>query len=145
VWTLQGPKPIEHVAVGEMVLAQHPDTGELAYRPVTQTTLGPPTQTIELSLPGETIVATLGHRFWVNGRGWEMAKSLGSPMQLHAMDAAVEVGSLKKGEKLECHNLVVDEFHTFFVGESRVLVHDKTCPRPTVSVTPGLRRSAENL
>jgi hypothetical protein len=137
VWTQAGPRPIEQIVVGDLVLAQNSTTGELAYRPVLQTTIGPPIPVLRISLPGETITATLGHRFWVNGRGWQMAKQLKPAMALHAVDQAMDVTAIDKGEDMACHNLVVDEFHTYFVGKSRLLVHDKECPRPTIAVIPG--------
>ncbi len=37
VWTISGPMPIEKNQVGELVLAQNPDNGELMYKPVIDT------------------------------------------------------------------------------------------------------------
>jgi hypothetical protein len=138
VWTHSGPRPIEQIAVGEMVLAQQPSTGELAFRPVLQTIVGQPVPVLRLSLPGESITTTLGHRFWASGRGWQMAKKLKPAMTLHAVSQAINVDAIEKGEDIACHNLVVDEFHTFFVGKSRLLVHDNSCPRPTTAFVPGM-------
>jgi hypothetical protein len=140
VWTQAGPTPIERIAVGDIVLAQHPTTGELAYRPVLATTVGAPVAVLRLTFAGESIVATPGHRFWVNGSGWQMAKALKPAMKLHAVNAAEEVAAIEKGEDVACHNLVVDEFHTFFVGKSMLLVHDKSCPQPTTALIPGMVR-----
>jgi hypothetical protein len=137
VWTQSGPVAIEYVAVGDLVLAQHPVTGEVAFRPVLQTTLGEPIRVIRIQFRDETIVATRGHRFWVNGRGWEMAKFLDASAGVHALGGAIDVGQIEEIEPIACHNLVVDEFHTFFVGESQLLVHDKTCPEPTFVSIPG--------
>jgi len=137
VWTQSGPVPIEQIAVGDMVLAQHPETGELDYRPVLETTLGDPVRVVRITLPGESITSTLGHRFWVNGRGWQMAKALKPQMMVKALDRGLDVVSIQEVEPVSCHNLIVDEFHTFFVGESRLLVHDKSCPRPTTASLPG--------
>jgi hypothetical protein len=142
VWTKAGVVPIEQVRVGDMVLAQHPTTGELDYRPVLLKTLGNPTRVLRIGLADETITATLGHRVWVNGHGWEMVKALKPAMTLNASSCGLGISSIDEGEQVACHNLIVDEFHTFFVGRSRLLVHDKTCPRPTVAVTPGFRPPA---
>jgi hypothetical protein len=138
VWTQAGPAPIEQIVPGDMVLAQHPTTGELAFKPVLQKTLGPPIETVDVRLPIETITATRGHRFWVRDRGWEMAKALEAKTLLHSLDLAQVVEAVTTGETQRCHNLVVADFHTYFVGDSRVLVHDKTCPQPTTALTPGL-------
>jgi hypothetical protein len=142
VWTQQGMRPIETIVVGDMVLAQHPVTGEVAYRAVLEKTLGPPTPTVAIALPQETIVATRGHRFWVERQGWEMAKSLKPEMTLHSITSSLPVASVEPYEDLECHNMVVEGFHTYFIGKSQILVHDKTCPRPTISKTPGQEAAA---
>jgi hypothetical protein len=142
VWTQSGPMPIEQIRVGDMVLAQNPTTGELAYRPVLETTVGDPVPVLTLSFPGEKITATRGHRFWVNGRGWQMAKELKPAASLYALEQSMDVTAIEKAEDVSCYNLIVDEFHTFFVGKSRLLVHDKGCPLPTTAVIPG--KSLEN-
>ncbi len=137
VWTPRGPRPIETIGVGDLVLAQNPETGELAFRAVLETTLGPPSRVMSLRLQKETISATLGHRFWVNRRGWTMAKALEESAELHGLSGAVRVEAILKAEDVPCHNLVVDEFHTYFVGESQILVHDKGCPAPVIVGVPG--------
>jgi hypothetical protein len=142
VWTQSGPLPIEQIGVGDMVLAQNPTTGELAYCPVLETTVGEPAPVLQLTIGGEAFVATRGHRFWVNGRGWQMAKELMPATAVHAIDHAMNVTAIEKAADVASHNLVVDEFHTFFVGKSRLLVHDKSCPAPTTAMIPGLTHAA---
>jgi hypothetical protein len=142
VWTQAGPTPIEQIRVGDMVLAQNPTTGELAYRPVLETTVGDPVPVLTMSFAGEKITATRGHRFWVNGHGWKMAKELKPAASLHALEQSMDMTAIEKAEDISCYNLIVDEFHTFFVGKSRLLVHDKGCPLPTTAIIPG--RTLEN-
>jgi hypothetical protein len=134
--------PIEQIRVGEIVLAQNPTTGELGYRSVLETTLGEPAAVLTLDFAGEKITATRGHRFWVNGHGWKMAKELKPAASLHALEQSMDVTAIEKSEDISCYNLIVDEFHTFFVGKSRLLVHDKGCPLPTTAIIPG--RTLEN-
>jgi hypothetical protein len=146
VWTKAGLKPIEAMAVGDMVLSQNPETGEVAYRAVLRTTLGRPTRVLRLEFRGEAIVATRGHRFWVNGSGWKMAKFLEPGASLHSLKGPIDVQAIAPDADIECYNLVVDEFHTYFVGKSRLLVHDIGCPRPVVAGVPGSatpRRAAD--
>ncbi len=143
VRTLAGMMPIEEIHVGDEVLSQDPSTGELAYKPVLETTLRRPTERIRISLPDEAIDATGGHPFWASGRGWQMAKELKAGTPLHSFSGAVPV------EKVETvapdkawydfsHNLVVADFGTYFVGESGLLVHDNTPEQPTDALVPGL-------
>jgi len=64
------------------VLAHDPDSGATEYRPVLQVFVTPDKPLVELRLrdragPVETILATPGHPFWVDGRGWTHAEELG--------------------------------------------------------------------
>jgi hypothetical protein len=143
VWTKSGAAPIESLEVGDMVLAQHPVTGELGYRAVLETSVSEPVRVLALKLPEETIIATLGHRFWVDGHGWQMAKSFKPEVRLQALAGGVAASTSAVEELTVCHNLVVDEFHTFFVGQSRLLVHDRNCPAPNPANLPGSTRPRE--
>ncbi|HYO23541.1 MAG TPA: hypothetical protein VEQ85_01175, partial [Lacipirellulaceae bacterium] len=98
VWTPLGGVPIEQIAEGDLVLAQHPVTGELDFRPVLGTTVGRPTGVVNLKFDEETIGATLGHRFWVNAQGWRMAKELETHATLHALAGPVQLRSVEKAE-----------------------------------------------
>ncbi len=138
VWTQAGMLPIEEIKIGDLVLSQDPVTGELNYRPVIDSTVRPPSGTVKLSLKQETIVATRGHRFWVAGRGWRMAKDLVPGAQLVAVGGSVDLESMDTEEEMEAYNLEVGEFHTYFVGKNRILAHDNTCPAPTINRLPGV-------
>lgn len=148
VWTQAGPRPIEQIVAGEMVLSQNPSTGELAYRSVLQRTVRPPAAMVSIETEGEPIIATLGHRFWANGKGWVMAKFLEKNVAVHTLDGTTKVANFAGVPPIastEAYNLVIDDFHTFFVGDARVLVHDNSCPVPTASKTPGQAAAAETL
>lgn len=138
VLTASGMIEIERLAVGDLVLAKHPDTGELAFRPVLATTIRPPEQVVKIHTTGETIEATSGHPLWIDGEGWAMAGDLRSGMVLHGLERGVMITDLKPGETKRTYNLIVDGFHSYFVGFDHVLVHDNTPCRPTNSVVPGL-------
>jgi hypothetical protein len=143
VWTLAGITPIEEIRVGDRVLSQDPGTGELAYKPVLETTLRRPTERIRISLPNETIHATGGHPFWVSGQGWRMAGELDGGVPLHGVSGAVAVEKVERVEPDQAwydfsHNLIVADFGTYFVGKPGILVHDNTPERPTDALVPGL-------
>jgi hypothetical protein len=141
VWTQAGPVPIERIAVGDLVLSQHPETGELAFREVLEKTVRPPTKMARVTTADSSIEATLGHRFWINGQGWEMTKFLTPGDSLHTLEGPANLTRLEPlnpNEITEAYNLVVDGFHTYVVGDQRVVVHDNTCPRPVTVKTPGL-------
>ena len=48
VVTLTGLHPVDTLQVGDMVLSQHPDTGQLAYQAVLETTIRPRGETLRV-------------------------------------------------------------------------------------------------
>jgi len=141
VWTDQGPVAIEKITVGDRVLSKDIETGALAYRPVLKTTVRPPHELTTLRLSDETIVCTSGHLFWSSGHGWVKARDLTSQTMLHTVTGNTAVWSSRKGQTGSAHNLVVADFHTYFVGATGVLAQDLLPPKPTDSLVPGLPRT----
>ena len=87
---------------------------------------------------GETIITTLGHPFWACGHGWKMAKQLAAGDLLHSLNGAVPIEAASPLDgKHGAHNLVVDDFNTYFVGQSGLLVHDNEFRKPTRAIVPG--------
>ena len=137
--TQAGLTPIERVQPGDLVLAQHPDTGELAYKAVIQTTLRRPSPLVRIRVEDEQFTATRGHPFWVAGEGWRMAKQLKTEDRLHGLAGSWPIGQIDDIPEDSAYNLVVDDFHTYFVGRLGLLVHDNAPRRPTMAVLPGLQ------
>jgi hypothetical protein len=140
VRTELGTLPIESINVGDRVLAQDQDTGELSYKVVLTTTLRPPAKMLQIQAGGEDIYTTLGHPFWVSGQGWKMAKQLKAGDLLHGLGGATPITAITPAGEHEAHNLVVDEDNTYFVGRAGLLVHDNELRKPTRAVVPGLTR-----
>jgi hypothetical protein len=133
-----GRGPIETIRPGDRVLSQNQDTGELAYKVVLTKTLRPPTEMVRIQVKDENVVTTLGHPFWVVGHGWKMAKELKEGDLLHRLDGATRITAMTSAPEAAAHNLVVDEFNTYFVGETGLLVHDNEFRKPTRSTVPGM-------
>jgi hypothetical protein len=145
VWTLVGRQPIEKVKVGDHVLAQDVETGELAYKPVLAVTTRPPGPWMKVGLGTESITATPSHPFWVAGQGWRMTKQLASSSRVHTLSGSVPVGSIETLETPpayagSAYNLIVADYSDYFVGEQGLLVHDNTPRAPTAAILPGLLR-----
>ncbi|MFH1921363.1 MAG: polymorphic toxin-type HINT domain-containing protein [Planctomycetota bacterium] len=138
VWTDSGLAPIERIAVGDRVLSQNPHTGELAYKPVLRTTVRPPDRLVKLVFGGEALQSTGGHPFWVAGEGWIKARNLKPGSRLHTVDGTSEVWSVHPTGTEETYNLIVADFHTYFVGKTKILSHDNTIREPTDALVPGL-------
>ena len=156
VWTVTGPLPVEEIKVGDRVLSQHPESGELAYKPVLETTLRNPSPMVKIHLSSDVIETTRGHMFFVSGKGWRMAKELATGDLLRGVGGAVSIDRLEQlpapGPWYEhvaespdagpgygsAYNLIVDDFHTFFVGDGRLLVRDNTLFGRPYGRVPGL-------
>ena len=91
-----------------------------------------------VNLPAEQITATPGHLFWVSGTGWVRARDLQAGQLIHTPTGAVRVEGVADAPQEPTYNLVVDRFHSYFVGESQALVHDVSLSSPTDAVVPGL-------
>jgi hypothetical protein len=138
VWTSAGAKKIETLNIGDRVLAQDTETGELAYKPVLLTTVRAACPLLKVTVGSDAILTTRGHPFWVSGRGWLMAKELAAGMMLHTPSGCVAVAKVEPGETEQTYNLVTADFATYFVGKEKVLVHDVRPAAPTIAVVPGL-------
>ncbi|MCA9260807.1 MAG: hypothetical protein KDA61_16450 [Planctomycetales bacterium] len=144
VWTRSGVRAIETIVPGDFVLSQNPQTGELAYQPVIATTVRQPSDLVRIETGADVIEATRGHRFWVQGQGWVMAKFLEPGMTLDSVRRPQTVAHVAHGGQTVAYNLVVDRFHTYFVGNEPLLVQDCTCPPPLLGALPGMQPRLAN-
>jgi hypothetical protein len=142
VWTRTGREPIESLQIGDFVLSQNVDTGELTYKPVLGRTVRPPSPCHALEVGDDRLVAAAGHPFWVTGIGWRMAKELDDGAVLHGLNGPEELQAIAGAEPVETYNLVVADFNTYFVGQCGVLVHDVTPRSSTTAVLPGFAAQA---
>jgi hypothetical protein len=138
VVTLTGPVAIDRVQIGDRVLAQDADTGELAYKPVLGTTLRPPTDMVLVTTSDGAVRATRGHPFWIVGKGWRMAKELSVGERLHGLHGSTTVTALERQPAEAAYNLVVADFATYFVGAGQIFAHDSTARLPTAAAVPGM-------
>jgi hypothetical protein len=141
VWTDSGLVPIETIQVGDRVLAKDIKSGELTYKPVLLTTVNPPKELITLRFDNESIVGTKGHRFWNSGSGWTKARDLTPQTLLHTATGNTPIWSAKPGPVQNTYNLIVADFHTYFVGKVGVLCEDLRRARPADTIVPGLNRA----
>ncbi len=140
VITEHGPKPIEEILLGDRVLAQDVETGEIAFKPVLKVTVRPPVELMKVVTEESELCCTMGHPFWVNSQDWLYARELSAGMRLHSIDGSEEITAVEDaGLKEQAYNLIVADFHTYFVGDDRVLSHDNTPRRPTNALVPGLQ------
>ena len=126
VWTESGLTPIEQIQVGDRVLAQDVETGELAYKAVVATTRRAPKELVQLQTGAETLVSTGGHRYWVSGQGWVKARDLQPETWLHTATGNTAITGSETGPEAETHNLVVDGGITGASGQYPFVRHFRT-------------------
>ena len=129
VTTEDGQEPIEEIEVGDKVLSENELTGEVAVKTVTETYINETDELIHIGVNGETISATPTHPFYVDKLGWTLARSLRAGDVLVLSNGELVTVEWVQHEILESpikvYNFEVEDFHTYFVGECGVLVHNE--------------------
>ena len=128
VTTEDGQEPIEEIEVGDKVLSEDETTGEVAVKTVTETYVNETDELIHIGVNGETISATPTHPFYVDKLGWTLARSLRAGDVLVLSNGELVTVEWVQHEILESpikvYNFEVEEFHTYFVGENGIFVHN---------------------
>jgi hypothetical protein len=131
VATLEGPRPIEAIQIGDQVLSQDAESGLLSFQSVVFLHHNPPDKTVRLTLRnGDSMVCSVYHRFWRAGIGWTMARDLKPGNTLRTLAGLVRVASVEPDVSQLLYNLDVAGSRTFFAGSTGALVHDNTLPDP---------------
>ncbi|MFI7438334.1 LamG-like jellyroll fold domain-containing protein [Nonomuraea indica] len=131
-------KPIEHVRIGDLVVATDPTKGRTEARPVTALIASQGVkELVKISVdtdesPGSAsaaITATSNHPFWIPDlRLWVRAGQLQRGMWLQTSAGAyVQVTAIQKWTAAQrVHNLTVEELHTYHVlaDNLAILVHN---------------------
>lgn len=142
IQTEMGMRPIESIQIGDNVVSQDIETGEISLKPVVRTTQRPPSITCNIVLvTDEKIQSTLGHYWWVVGKGWTKTKDLQTGMYIRTASGSIEIAKLEDAEKAVTYNLAVADYHSYFVGKERLLSFDAREIVPTLKVVPGLAAS----
>lgn len=130
ILTTEGIKNIEDIQVGDWVIADDPTTpGEIEARQVLDTFVRETTALVDLYVDGEVISTTGEHPFWTPDKGWVEAKDLHVGSLLQTEDGRViDVDRVeKRSGQFEVYNFKVEGFHTYFVSDLGILVHNAGC------------------
>ena len=145
VATKDGLKNIEEIQVGDEVWAYDETNGEVGLKPVINTFNRTTDLLVKIEIDGEIITATPEHPFYANG-DWKAAGLLetgdnillfsgklatvkevkyeGAHAPVSVVDANFEETELIEENSIKVFNFKVEEWHTYFVGKSRTLVHN---------------------
>ena len=131
VWMGDGTsKVIEQVKVGDLVLSKNEKTGEVAAKKVTNVSVRADIWTRKLTFDNGAILETTDeHPLYVEGRGFVKAKQIGigSCIVTRAGPSAKVVAVEADVRRATVYNFTVDEFHTYFVGDAALWVHNVDC------------------
>jgi hypothetical protein len=126
-------KAIESVQVGDSVLSCEETTGTTRAQRVQRIWTHQVPATLVLQLTGgETVETTKEHRFFVADRGFVGAGRLESGSILQSYSGRnVRVTALEPlPQTVKVYNLEVENFHTYFVGNGGLLVHNRKESEP---------------
>lgn len=139
--TDHGLVPIEEIQVGDLVWAEDPDTGEKALKPVLQLFVSETHELVRLLIEDEIILATTGHPFHVKGKGWVQAFDLEPGDLVTQKDGNLAtvygIWYIYSENPVTVYNFEVADFHTYFVGDDSLLVHNKGCSTKNATINQG--------
>ena len=127
VATATGLRPIQEIREGDMVWARDEGTGDVALRSVTKVFRHVAHALRVLDLGLLTIETTDEHPFWVEDKGWVNAGEIeaGDRLRTRRGDLLPVLTTTREERVTPVYNIEVDGFHTFFVTEESILVHNK--------------------
>lgn len=131
-----GEKPIEEIEVGDYVWAYDEYTKDTALKRVVETYINETDELMHIFVSGEEIICTPSHPFYSPVKGWTDAVHLRAGDILVLVNGEYVVVEKVQHELLEnpvkVYNFQVEDYHTYYVAESGVLVHN-VCGKQTGS------------
>ncbi|MCL2807485.1 MAG: HINT domain-containing protein, partial [Coriobacteriia bacterium] len=128
VLAASGLVAIENIKAGDKVISTNPKTFETAEKVVLRTYIRDATAFVDLKINGETITTTTDHPFYVKNKGFVNAGRLEVGSELVSSS-----GELFLVERIQfdlskvpitVYNLHIEGYHTYFVGNTHVFVHN---------------------
>jgi len=131
IYTKDGYKEIKDIEVGDEVYSRNPETGEQGLKRVVNVFVRDIKKLIHLKVGDQEIETTATHPFWVEDIGWVNAIEL-KPGDKLVMYSG-EILELKEAfveyldKPIKVYNFEVEDWHTYFVSEYNVFVHNAGC------------------
>jgi RHS repeat-associated protein len=129
VHTQNGPVVIEELTARMEVLGFSESTDSIGLGRITRIFACPAHELVHIELQGEKISCTREHPFSVLGDGWVKGGDLKVGSRLRDIEGQsipiLKIWTEKLTEPVKVYNITVDGQHTYFIGRSCVLVHNK--------------------
>jgi len=117
-----------------------PETGEVALKRVVQTFVNEADELVHVEVDGDEIICTNEHPFYSPVKGWMAAYELRAGDILVTVNGDYVVVEKIQHEILEApitvYNFEVEDFHTYYVTDTGILVHNTCGTVPTKDLTP---------
>ena len=137
ILTAVGSVAIEDIQAGDLVWAWDEETGDTALKEVVETYVNSTSELVHVFVDGEEIVTTPSHPFYSPVKGWTAAVHLRAGDILQLVNGEYVVVEKVQHEILETpvtvYNFQVEDYHTYYVSDTGVLVHNKCTYNRTVS------------
>ncbi|HPT89939.1 MAG TPA: polymorphic toxin-type HINT domain-containing protein [Acetivibrio sp.] len=128
VKTEDGYKEIKDIEVGDLVYSEDPLIGEKGLKRVTNVFVNETSVIVRVCVEDEEIETTPTHPFWVIGKGWVAAGDIeaGDKVYLYSGEGreVKEVRFEYLDSPIKVYNFEVEDWHTYFVSEQDVFVHN---------------------
>ena len=126
VKTLTGDKPIRSIQIGDLVLSEDVESGELSYQPVINLMKEDSEVMSVYNIKSNRLKATNTHRIWKIGYGWIPLGESSSRDRLRLLNGTTSITGFESNVSGPVYNLIVHRNHNYFVDSIGLLVHDGT-------------------
>ena len=140
VLTINGHAAIEEIQVGDLVWSKNTETGEQAFKPVEELIRRHDREIYELQVDtilGErlAIETTDDHPFFTPPVGWKATIDLlpGDFVETDGYGLVTVVSVENQYRVAPTYNFSVADFHTYYVTDRNLLVHNENCDRDVAS------------
>ena|GEM_PF-1912661 len=131
IYTKDGYKKIKDIEVGDEVYSRNPETGKKGLKRVVNVFIRDIKKLIHLKVGDQEIETTATHPFWVEDIGWVNAIELkpGDKLVMYSGEILeVKEAFVEYLDKpIKVYNFEVEDWHTYFVPEYNVFVHNDKC------------------
>jgi len=146
IYTKDGYKEIKDIQVGDEVYSENPETGEKGLKRVLNVFVNEIKELVHLKVGDQEIKTTSTHPFWVERKGWVDAGELkpGDRLVMYSGEVLeVDEAYVEYLDRpVKVYNFEVEDWHTYFVSEYNVFVHNAECGVGKGSANPKVKDAA---
>jgi len=140
VYTANGQVAIKDITIGDEVYSRDTETGEQGLKKVKRVFVHDKDRLLILKAGDLTIETTHEHPFWIIEKGWVRAENINIGDNVSLYDGTeISVNEIEErllDEPIKVYNFEVEEWHTYFVSDHKVLVHNKPMKNKNLVIGP---------